>query len=116
MRALTSLLWLISALALGFEAVAEPCELAAELRSPSQAMMSSEMPCHDDMAAMHHGPEELPEHNEQACCCAALLGNGVTTSAPELSQPIPVLTNWTAPLPDIAQSVFLEFEPPPPRA
>ena len=116
LRALTSFFWLIAALALGFESVAQPCELAAEMQAPSHTMMSSEMPCHDDMAAMHHSPEELPEHNSHACCCAALLGNGVTTSAPELSQPIPVLTDWAAPLPDFAQSIFLEFEPPPPRA
>lgn len=116
LRALTSLLWLIAALALGFESVAQPCELAAELSSQPHAMMSSEMPCHDDMAAMQHDPEELPEHRQQACCCAALLGNGVTTSTTELSQPIPVMTDWAAPLPDFAQSIFLEFEPPPPRA
>lgn len=116
LRALTSFFWLIAALALGFESVAQPCELAAERHAPSQTMITSEMPCHDDMAAMQHSPEEAPKHHQQTCCCAALLGNGVTTTAPELSQPIPVLTDWTAPLPDFAQSIFLEFEPPPPRA
>ena len=115
-RALTSVFWLFAALALGFETVAEPCELAAELQMTSEAAMSHDMPCHDDMPAHAPAPDEMPEHSAQTCCCAALLSNGVAAIAPELSQPIPVLTNWAAPLPDFAQSIFIEFEPPPPRA
>ncbi|MHA7859703.1 MAG: hypothetical protein ACX94D_16585 [Henriciella sp.] len=116
LRAFTSMLWLIAALSLGFEAVAQPCNVAASLTTSAQPMMSSDMPCHDDMVAAHHAPEEAPAHDSQACCCAALLGNGVTTDAPDLKQPIPGLTLWATPMPDTATSILLEYEPPPPRA
>lgn len=115
-RALTSCLWIIAALALGFESVAQPCEMTPAAHVQSQPMMASEMPCHDDMADMHHSPDdEMPQHTSQTCCCAALLGNLVSPATPQLTQPVPVLTNWASPLPDFANSIFLEFEPPPPR-
>lgn len=117
LRALTSFVWVIAALSLGFEAVAQPCEIASELKASTHHEMSSEMPCHDDMASMaHHAPDERPEHQSHACCCAALLGNGVETAAPELKQPLPELLMWATPMPDSARSVLLEYEPPPPRA
>ena len=41
LRAFTSVLWIIAALALGFEAVAQPCDLRAEITAvPSQEMMA----------------------------------------------------------------------------
>lgn len=120
LRAFTSVLWIIAALALGFEAVAQPCDLRAEMTAaPSQEMMA-DMPCHDGMMMTAETPSmpdhEMPQHEQQACCCAALLGNGVTADAPDLSQPVPGLTMWAMPLPDNAQSILLEYEPPPPRA
>ena len=78
--------------------------------------MMADMPCHDDMGMPTTTPDDMPEHGDPACCCAALLGNGVTTDAPEIGQPIPGLTLWATPMPDNANSIFLEFEPPPPRA
>jgi len=117
LRALTSALWLIAALALGFEAVAQPCEMNA---APMQNM-TSEMPCHDDMMAMAETEapmpqHDMPNHETPICCCAALLGNGVTADAPEMSQPVPGLTLWAMPMPVSANSILLEYEPPPPRA
>jgi len=124
LRAFTSTLWLIAALALGFEAVAQPCDLSAEMTAgPAQEIMA-DMPCHDGMmmpantdASSPDLPDhKMPSHDNPACCCAALLGNGVTADAPHLSQPVPGLTLWATPLPDNANSILLEFEPPPPRA
>ena len=116
LRALTSFFWLVAALSLGFEAVAQTCEIVSELQASAHHEMQSDMPCHDDMVSMHHAPDEAPEHQSQACCCAALLGNGVATTAPELKQPVPELISWATPMPDNAMSVLLEYEPPPPRA
>ena len=116
LRAVTSMFWLIAALSLGFEAVSQPCEIVSGLEMSTHHEMQDEMPCHDDMAPMHHAPDEMPEHHSQACCCAALLGNGVTTAAPELKQPLPELTVWATPMPENAASILLEYAPPPPRA
>lgn len=118
LRAATSFLWLIAALALGFEAVAQPCDLKASMETPAAHEMMSDMPCHDHMMIAEAADEAPPqhEHDTQTCCCAALLGNGVTTNAPSLSQPIPGLTLWAIPMPDMANSILLEYEPPPPRA
>ena len=116
LRAFTSILWFIAALSLGFEAVAQPCEIASKLDLSAHHELNDAMPCHDDMAPMHHTPDEMPEHQSQACCCAALLGNGVETATPELKQPLPALSVWATPMPDSAMSVLLEYEPPPPRA
>lgn len=116
LRALTSVFWLIAALSLGFESVAQPCEIISELDASTHHETHSEMPCHDDMVSVHHVPDDVPEHQNQACCCAALLGNGVETAAPELKQPLPELMIWATPMPDSAMSILLEYEPPPPRA
>lgn len=124
LRALTSMLWLIAALALGFEAVAQPCDLRAEMMSAPAHEAMADMPCHDGMmmaaeprAPAHDIPDpQMPDDDAPACCCAALLGNGVTTDAPHLGQPVPGLTLWATPLPDTANSILLEYEPPPPRA
>ncbi len=124
LRAMTSVLWIIAALALGFEAVAQPCELRAEMTEPSAHVAMADMPCHDGMEMAqdtptmpgHHDQQNDQNHERQACCCAALLGNGVAANAPDLSQPIPWLTLWATPLPDTAKSILLEYEPPPPRA
>ena len=124
LRAFTSVLWLIAALALGFEAVAQPCDLRAQITTTQTHEMMADMPCHDGMmmpektdAATSDAPDhDRPSHDNPACCCAALLGNGVTADAPHLSQPVPGLTLWAMPLPDNANSILLEYEPPPPRA
>lgn len=116
LRAVTSCLWLIAALALGFEAVAQPCDLKMDFEPQAAHEMMSDMPCHDHMM-MVADTEDAPQHHDtQSCCCAALLGNGVTTDAPTLNQPIPGLTLWAIPMPDTANSILLEYEPPPPRA
>ncbi|MEM9055107.1 MAG: hypothetical protein AAGB16_07265 [Pseudomonadota bacterium] len=116
LRALTSMLWFIAALALGFEAVAQPCDLRAEMTDAPHHDMMADMPCHDHIMAPTSEPDEMPEHDNPACCCAALLGNGVTADAPDLTQPVPGITLWATPLPDNASSIFLDYEPPPPRA
>lgn len=124
LRAFTSVLWLIAALALGFEAVAQPCDLRVQISTTQTHEMMADMPCHDGMmmrektdAATSDAPDhDRPSHDNPACCCAALLGNGVTTDAPRLSQPLPSLMLWAMPLPDNANSILLEYEPPPPRA
>ena len=116
LRAITSFLWLIAALSLGFEAVAQPCETASKKDISAHHEMHGEMPCHDEMGPMHHALDETPEHQSNACCCAALLGNGVETDATELNQPLPELLIWETPMPDSAMSIPLEHEPPPPRA
>ena len=124
LRAFTSALWLIAALALGFEAVAQPCEMRAEMTAGPAHQMMADMPCHDGMmmpemsetATPDMPDHETPGHDNPACCCAALLGNGVTADAPRVSQPVPGLTLWAMPLPDSANSILLEYEPPPPRA
>ena len=119
LRAFTSVLWLIAALALGFEAVAEPCDLRAEMNTHVAHEQVADMPCHDGMRmeGHHTSPEhEMPSHDGKTCCCAALLGNGVTAEAPDLDQPVPGLSLWATPLPDSANSILLEYEPPPPRA
>lgn len=116
LRAITSFLWLIAALALGFEAAAQPCALVSDMTTEMHHEVTTEMPCHDDVMTTHHAPENAPDHDTQACCCAALLGNGVTTQAPQLTQPVPGLTLWATPIPDSAASILLEYEPPPPRA
>ena len=64
-RAFASVFWLFAALALGLETVAEPCELAAELQITSDAAMSHDMPCHDEMPAQAPDPHEMPEHGAQ---------------------------------------------------
>ena len=118
LRAVTSLLWLIAALALGFEAVAQPCDLKTDFEASAAHELMSDMPCHDHMM-MAQDADQTPSHHEhepQTCCCAALLGNGVTTDAPTLSQLVPGLTLWAMPMPDAAKSILLEYEPPPPRA
>ena len=119
-RALTSCLWIIAALALGFEAVAQPCDLRMQMEQETAHEMHADMPCHDGMAVQaDHSeptPNHAPDHERQACCCAALLGNAMTVSAPELGQPAFGVTLWAIPMPDNANSILLEYEPPPPRA
>ena len=60
LRAFTSVLWLIAALALGFESVAQPCEIASKMDLSSPHEMHSEMPCHDDMAPANDTSDEMP--------------------------------------------------------
>jgi hypothetical protein len=116
LRMVTSWLWLIAALALGFEAVAQPCHLATEYGAQVGHDVMSDMPCHDDMMMATDTNEPPSDHDTQTCCCAALLGNGMTIAMPTLSQPLPGPTLWVISMPDDAKSILLEFEPPPPRA
>lgn len=116
LRALTSLLWFISALALGFEAVAQPCDLRGDMMEMSHAQMSSDMPCHEGMTMAAETEPEQPQHEQSpSCCCAALLGNGVMVEPLELARPALGITLWAAPLPQSGSSIFVEYEPPPPR-
>ena len=124
LRTLTSILWIIAALALGFEAAAEPCDMRSDMAAAMHHQTMADMPCHDmkmdaqvpSDAMPKEMPEDLPEHRSHACCCAALIGNGVTADAPQLNQPIPGLALWAMPIPDSALSIQFEYEPPPPRA
>ena len=107
-------LWVISAFALSLEAGASPCEVMPE--KPTQHHeLQADMPCHDQMVMAVEHEHEAPDHETQACCCAALLGNGIATEKPTLTRPYQGLTAWVAPLPDSALSIFLEEDPPPPR-
>jgi hypothetical protein len=115
-RSLTSMLWLIAALALGFEAMAQPCDMRADMQATSGHEMMADMPCHDGMMMPTPDNDQAPKHHDMSCCCAALLGNGVTVAAIEVTQPTPGLTQWSTPLPDSALSYLAEFDPPPPRA
>lgn len=115
-RAFTSCLWIIAALALGVEAAAQPCQVRAQIEASTGHDMMADMACHDsmDMSMEHEMP--TPDHAEMGCCCAALLGNGLANGPLNIAQPIPTLSTWAMPLPDDALSYLLEFDPPPPRA
>ena len=113
-RVLTSLLWVVLVMALGFDATAQPCDMRTEAQP--EAVQMSDMPCHDGMMMADAGSPEMPEHPGDACCCPALLTNAVTLDAADLKQPLPGLAVWTMPLPDNANSLSFEYEPPPPRA
>lgn len=115
-RALTSILWLIAALALGFEAAAQPCDMRAQIDAVSHHEMMADMPCHDGKSIDAPDHEQAPDHHENACCCAALLGNGVTVEPTLIAQPLPGITLWSSPLPANARSIIYEYDPPPPRA
>ncbi|MEP1144962.1 MAG: hypothetical protein ABJH52_14680 [Henriciella sp.] len=77
----------------------------------------SEMPCHDGMTM---GSEtelpKVPEHQKETCCCAGLLTNAVTLDGVSFDRPPVGITVWAAALPDNANSISIEYEPPPPRA
>lgn len=116
-RALTSCLWLIAALALGLEAVAEPCQTMAEMQA--EVTVEADLHC-ADMAGMSMGDEmpaehEFPGHETVPCCCAALLGQVAVLDGTELRVPILLATKWAVPLPEQAASEFPDYEPPPPR-
>lgn len=117
MRLLTSFIWVFVTLAFGLDAVAQPCDLRADVRSEMHTMSAAEMPCHDAMEqAEPADPAGHSEHQQDICCCAALLTNIVVLSAVDLDQPLPGMTSWATPLPDNANSIPFEYEPPPPRA
>lgn len=117
MRLVTSLLWLLVMLAFGFDAVAQPCDLRANMEASAQHEMMADMPCHDGMMQAETQPDEhAPEHRTDACCCAALLTNLVNVDPVNLKQPLTVILAWTTPLNDRANSVPLKHDPPPPRA
>jgi hypothetical protein len=115
-RAFTSILWIIASLALGFEAMAQPCDMRAQMQASAEHHVMADMPCDDHMMMPISDEEDAPDHQKMACCCAALLGNGVMEHPVHITQPIPGITMWAAPLPVIALSHLPEFEPPPPRA
>ena len=104
-------------LAFGFDAVAQPCELQAQASTEMHHDMSDAMPCHDSMMlAEDKMPTDGQDHQADTCCCAAMLTNVVAVHGVDLTQPLPGITVWASPLPDSANSVEFEYEPPPPRA
>lgn len=116
-RMLTSMLWVFVMLVFGFDAVAQPCDLRLELQSQSAQTVMADMPCHQGMAMNQDTqPSQSPEHQSDTCCCAALLTNIVALDQASLDQPAPGISAWAVPLPDTANSVSFEYEPPPPRA
>ena len=117
MRVISSLLWLFVTLAFAFDAVAEPCELRAEVSATAQHVSAEGMPCHDmNMTAEKKTHPEAPGHHSDTCCCAALLTTVIGFERSELKQPLPAILAWNAPLNDRAESLPIEYEPPPPRA
>lgn len=117
LRAITSILWVFVTLAFGFEAVAQPCDLRMQMQAKTALTTMSDMPCHDGMMmASETAPQDAPEHQKETCCCAALLTNAVTFERVKLQQPSPGISVWAVPLPDSANSISIEYEPPPPRA
>ncbi|MEL6861673.1 MAG: hypothetical protein AAGL11_07535 [Pseudomonadota bacterium] len=117
MRFLASFLWVFVLFAFGFDALAQPCELRAQAASETHHQMTEAMPCHEHMImAETSQPTENEPHQADTCCCAALLTNVVAVDGVDLSQPLPGLTVWASPLPQSANSVEFEYEPPPPRA
>lgn len=117
MRLLTSLLWVLVTLAFAYDAVAQPCDPRAQAGSEMHPAADDAMPCHDGMmTADPAAPNDPPEHQSDACCCAALLTNIVAVDPVDLAQPLPGLVAWTSPLPDALRSIESDYEPPPPRA
>ena len=117
MRLITSLLWIFVILAFGFDAVAQPCELRAQASPESHLEMVEAMPCHDGSTmASSSEPSDPQNHDLDTCCCAAMLTNVVAVAGVDLTQPLPGITLWASPIPDNANSVEFEYEPPPPRA
>lgn len=117
LRVLTSALWIFVTIAFGFDAVAQPCDVRAELQELHANASTEQMPCHEGMA-MDAEPDQpdAPAHQKDTCCCAALLTNAVTVNAVDLDEPLPTIQTWADPFPDNATSIAFEFEPPPPRA
>ena len=117
MRWLASFLWVFVIFAFGFDAIAQPCELRIQASSEIHQDMSETMPCLDGMMmAESSEPTQNEPHHTDTCCCVALLTNVVAVDGIDLTQPLPGITVWTNPLPQIANSVEYEYEPPPPRA
>lgn len=116
-RVLTSALWVFVTIAFGFDAVAQPCDLRAELQMSHADVSTEQMPCHEGMTmGADTETPDAPVHQKETCCCAALLTNAVTVNAVDLDQPLPSVQTWADPFPDSATSIAFEFEPPPPRA
>lgn len=116
MRVLTTLLWLCVALVFSFDAVAQPCDVRDELMSHHEAPMAEAMPCHAGMEMpADQMDEEVPQQGE-SCCCAALLPHSATLNHADLSTPLSAVLVWAEPLPEHADSISFEYEPPPPRA
>ncbi len=112
---LTPVLWVFVTLVFGLDAVAQPCDLRMQVEAEQTSM--SDMPCHEGVTmASEMDMPDAPDHQKDTCCCAALLTNAVTFERIEVQQPSMGISVWSAPLPDNAYSVSIEYEPPPPRA
>lgn len=123
LRFLTPVLWAFVTLVFGLDAVAQPCDLRVNLQTEMQHDTKAEMPCHDSMMAVAETQhpdapqnQEHQDHQNDTCCCAALLTNAVTFDRTNVAHPLPGLSLWAMPLPVTALSVSIEDEPPPPRA
>ncbi len=117
LRVLTSALWIFVTIAFGFDAVAQPCDVRAEIQASQTTVSTEQMPCHDSMV-MDAEPDQpdAPFHKNDTCCCAALLTNAVAVNAVSLDEPLPTTQAWADPFPENASSIPFEYEPPPPRA
>ena len=117
MRVVTSFVWIFVILAYGLDAVAQPCELRAQTSPDNHNELVEAMPCHDGMLmSTESEPVDHKTHDLDTCCCAALLTNVVTVEGVDVTQPLPGISIWASPIPDNANSVEVEYEPPPPRA
>lgn len=111
------MLWVFVTLAFSFDAVAQPCDLRLESQSHTVQEVVTDMPCHMGMALSEETEApDAPDHQSDTCCCAALLTNIVALDPARLDQPAPGIRVWAVPLPDTANSVSFEYEPPPPRS
>ncbi len=112
----TSLMWLCVAVVFSFDAVAQPCDVRDNLLSQAEIVSMEDMPCHEGMdMAMDDTNGDMPMQAD-TCCCAALLTNVSNFAYADVAGPLPVVLAWADPLPENADSVSFEYEPPPPRA
>ncbi len=115
LRFMTAILWVFVTLAFGFDVVAEPCNLRIQVGTAQTA--TSDMPCHEGMMMSSEVEmPDAPEHQSESCCCAALLTNAFMFERVRLERPAPGISTWATPLPETANSISIEYEPPPPRA
>lgn len=115
-RTFTSLMWLCVAVAFSFDAVAQPCDVRDDLLSQTEIVMVEDMPCHDGMDMMMDDDSGDMPMQSDTCCCAALLTNVTVLDGAILARPLPIALAWADPLPENADSISFEYEPPPPRA
>ncbi len=115
-RVFTSLMWLCVALVFSFDAVAQPCDVRDDLFASAEIVTMEDMPCHEGMNVANDNTHDEMPMQPDTCCCAALLTHVSTFAHADAGGPLPVVLAWADPLPESADSVSFEYEPPPPRA